>query len=58
MLILNLLLEGMTIRGCYKNCSKLRLLTWTSLFGQFVHPVGKEGMGKGIYFSQLRVSLD
>ena len=28
-----------------KNCRQFRLLTWTSLIGQFVHPVGGEGMG-------------
>ena len=26
---------------------QLRLLTWTSFISQIVHPVGKEGLGKG-----------
>ena len=26
------------------SCRKFRLLTWTSFIGQFVHPVGWEGM--------------
>ena len=30
-----------------KNCRKFRLLTWTSIIGQFVHPVGGENWGKG-----------
>ena len=28
-----------------KNCRQYRLLTWTSLIGQFAHPVGGEEMG-------------
>ena len=39
---------------------KFSLLTWTSLIGQFVHPVDREGkgwIGGYSYFSQLRVSL-
>ena len=28
-----------------KNCHKFRLLTLNSFIGQFVHPVGGEGMG-------------
>ena len=40
---------------------KFRLLTWTSLFGQFVHPVGGKGWGKNregrSLFGQLQVSL-
>ena len=28
-----------------KKCRPLRFLTWTSLIGQFVHPVGGEGIG-------------
>ena len=40
--------------------SQFRLLTWTSLIIQFVHPVGWRGWGKGggredCYFSQLQV---
>ena len=27
-----------------ENCRQIRLLTWTSFIGQFVHPVGGEGM--------------
>ena len=34
----------MKIQG--KNCRQFGLLTWISLIGQFVHPVGGEGMGK------------
>ena len=40
-------------------CRQFRLLIWTSFNGQFVHPVGWEGMGKGGYghgfFVQLRI---
>ena len=28
-----------------ENCRQFRLLTWTSIISQFVHPVGEEGMG-------------
>ena len=30
-----------------ENCRQFRLLTWTSLIGQFVYPVWGEGCGKG-----------
>ena len=37
---------------------KFMLITWTSLLGQFVHPIGGRGFGNGVewgerYFSQL-----
>ena len=40
-----------------EKCRQCRLLTWTmtSYIGQFVHPVGVEGVNR--YFSQLQVSL-
>ena len=28
-----------------ENCRQFWLLTWTSFIGQFVYPVGEEGMG-------------
>ena len=40
-----------------KNFRQLWMLTWTSLIGQFVHPVEGKGMGD-CYFSQLKVSLN
>ena len=30
-----------------ENCRQFRLLTWTSLNGQFIHPVGGKEWGKG-----------
>ena len=29
-----------------ENCCQFRLLTWNSFIGQFVYPVGGEGMSK------------
>ena len=29
------------------HCRQFKLLIWTSFIGQFIHPVGGEGWGKG-----------
>ena len=31
------------------SCRKFWLLTWNSLIGQSVHPVGEEGMGLSLF---------